>query len=143
MASLNARAVAMDALKIVEKGGLVNHRQILLKHGYSASVAKNPDKVIKTKSYQNIINKATNKMDSVRAKALRSLDERDPNKEKYATLISGVDILTKNIQLLTGKSTENLALNIQISEAIANKYADVSNNDNNEKPVSNEGSTKP
>ena len=137
MASENARAVAYKVVEMVGKGQKVDMGDILRSHGYSERVALKPDKVTKTKSYQSIVIPALKKMENVRGSALRALEKKDPNQEKYATLLSGVDILTKNIQLLSGRSTENIGINIQISEAIANKYTDVSSKDT--KAVDNNG----
>lgn len=126
MASANAKAVALDVVKMVEKGIKVNHRSLLKKHGYSDSVSLNPDKVTKTKSYMDIVNPALKKIESIRMKSLQALEKKNLNKEKYRDLVSGVDVLTRNAQLLGGKATDNVAIQVSISEQVGNKYADVS-----------------
>lgn len=122
MASLNATAVAKDVIKMVEKGVKVNHRSLLLKHGYSEKVARNPYKVTKTKSYMAIIKKVVPNMEIQRARMLEEINRKDLSKEKLSALLAGLDILTKNIQLLSGKSTSNVAMVIEVSESVANKY---------------------
>lgn len=139
MASVNATAVALEVVEMVQKGQKVNHRSLLKKHGYSDSVSLKPNKVTKTKSYMDIVNPAIKRMEAIRAKALKSLDNKDYEGEKIPVLLSTVDILTKNAQLLGGKATENIGINIEISEAIANKYQDVSSKLDDTKNMSNEG----
>lgn len=126
MPSLNAQAVAHETLELVAKGLKVNHRSLLKKHGYSESVSLKHTKVTKTKSYMDIVNPALKKMENVRRNALLALEQKDMKQEKVMTLISTVDVMTKNAQLLGGRATENIGINISISEQIANKYKDVS-----------------
>lgn len=132
MASSNAKAVAYDVIKSVGKGVKVDYGSIIKKHGYADSVARNPEKVTKTKSYMDIVNPALEKIENIRMKSLQALEKKNLNKEKYRDLVSGVDILTRNAQLLGGKATDNVAIQVSISEQIGNKYADVSNESDKE-----------
>ena len=66
------------------------------------------------------------------------MQKKDLNKLKYNTLLTGLDILSKNINLLSGQSTENVAIKIEISEQIANKNASKSDDNN----INNENSQK-
>lgn len=132
MASLNAKAVAMEVIETIGKGKKVNHGEIIRKHGYSKSISISPEKVVNTKSYQSVISQALGKMENVRNKALIALEKRDMTKEKATTLITAVDIMTKNVQLLNGRATDNVAINVEISETIANRYKDMSNSSDNE-----------
>lgn len=132
MASLNAKAVAMEVVEMIGKRQKVNYRSLLKKHGYSDSIANRPERVTKTKSYQSIVIPALKQMESVRGKMLKALDNRDMTKEKTPVLLSGVDILTRNTQLLGGKATDNVAIQVEISEQVANKYQDLSNKADNE-----------
>lgn len=127
MASLNAKAVALDAIEIVEKGGKVNHRSLLLKHGYSDKMSRNPDRVIKTQSYQEVIQKAVGKMEDIRMKALLALQKKDFNQEKAVPLSTVVDVMTKNTQLMTGKATENVGMNVSILDDQKQKLLDILN----------------
>lgn len=135
MASLNAIAVAHKVLETVSKGERVNMKRIMLEQGYSKNIAKQPQRVTKQKAYQEVISQAVGKMDQVRDKALVALLKKNMNDEKAVPLATVVDIMTKNTQLLSGRSTDNVALKIEISEALADKYKDVSsdNKDNVEK----------
>ncbi len=132
MASLNAKAVAMEVVETIGKGKKVNHGEIIRKHGYSKSISKSPEKIVNTKSYQSVISQAIEKMENVRNKALIALEKRDMTDEKVVTLITTVDVMTKNAQLLGGKATDNVAIQVEISEQVANKYQDLSNKGDNE-----------
>jgi hypothetical protein len=144
MASKNAEAVAFKVIEKVRKGEKVNLGKIILSQGYGKGIAKHPRKVTETKSFQNIVNPALKRMEKIRSKALEGLEKKNVNKEKYSTLLSGVDVLTKNIQLLGGKATENVGVIVDVSERIHNKYSKLSNNSvEPAKQVLNNGSTEP
>ncbi len=66
---------------------------------------------------------ALKSMEQERNDIMIAMRGKDKNSEKYASLVSSYDILTKNIQLLSGKATENVAMVIEVSEAIAKKNA--------------------
>lgn len=117
--SENARAVAKEVIKKVRKGEKINMQEIQKKHGYSAKSAKSM-KVKETKTFKTEIKEIVKAMERERARAIELLRARS-NKAKYRDLVDGLDKLTKNIQLLTGKETERNTLNIEISEEIARK----------------------
>lgn len=123
MSSLNASAVAHRVLQKVAKGEKVNFGKIIKSQGYGDVVSRRPEKVKRTKSYQSIMLPAIKNMEEERNEIILAMKGKDKNSEKYATLLSGLDILTKNIQLLSGKATDNVAMVIQVSEAIAKKNA--------------------
>ncbi len=54
-------------------------------------------------------------------KSTQAINKKDLNKESARDLMAIVDTGIKNVQLLSGGATNNIALNISISEAIANK----------------------
>lgn len=127
MASVNATAVAQKVIETIGKHRKVKIGEIVKQMGYSASVAKTPQLVTRTKSYQLAISPVLAKIEKERDRILLAMKEKDLSEEKYATLLAGLDILTKNAQLLGGKSTENIGIAIEISETLANKYKQVSN----------------
>lgn len=134
MASHNAAAVAKEVLETVAKGGKVNHRSIALKHGYAPSVADNAYKITSTKTYQMIMKNAVSAMEKERARIITAMQNKDLDKEKYATLVQSMDTVTKNIQLLSGKSTENIAIKVEISEAVAKRNETKSGDSQEHKP---------
>lgn len=120
-ASENARAVAYKVVEKVRKGELVNVGSLMREQGYSPSISKQTFRVTKQKVYQDIVIPALQQIDDERNRIMKAMSEKNLTKEKYSTLVSGYDILTKNKQLLSGKATENVAVVIEVSEAIAKK----------------------
>ncbi|OGN29065.1 MAG: hypothetical protein A3A33_00205 [Candidatus Yanofskybacteria bacterium RIFCSPLOWO2_01_FULL_49_25] len=118
--SPNASAVAREVVETIKAGKLVRKGAIAIKHGYGPSIAQHPHKVTKTRSYQLEIAKAVESMEIERSRALALMPSRIGT-AKYNHLVDGVDKLTKNIQLLSGHSTENRSIHIEISEVIAKK----------------------
>lgn len=53
-----------------------------------------------------IIDRYRNELDAI----LRAMELKDKNSEQYRTLVEATDKLQKQIQLLTGGSTENIAI---------------------------------
>lgn len=121
MASLNATAVAHKVVEKVRKGEKVNLGKIILSQGYARGIATHPHKVTRTKSYKAVIQNVTGALEKERARIIETMSKKDLSAEKYGTLVQSADIITKNIQLLSGKATENVAMVIEVSEAIAKK----------------------
>lgn len=109
MTSINAVAVAKEVKDTVRKGTKVVMGKIIKKHGYAPSVVIKPDKVTRTKSYQEEIAPFIESLEKERIAALARAEEKR-NTAQYHQLIEAVDKLTKNIQLLRGGSTENVSL---------------------------------
>lgn len=102
--SLNAKGVVNDIKKQVGKGRLIVMKDILKKNGYSDTMAKNPKKVRKTKTYQKEIAPLVERMVIQRDLAIARM-QKTIGKAKYRDAVDGLDKLTKNIQLLTGGAT--------------------------------------
>ena len=113
MGSENAKAVAKEVMKTLRKSTKVNMGKILKGKGYSDSVSKHPDQVVNTQSYQNEILPLVKQLEAERAAVIKQL-KVTRNDAKYRDLIDGLDKLTKNIQLIQGKATANVALPISI-----------------------------
>lgn len=109
--SVMAQNVAKDTLALVGKGKPIIMKEILRKNGYSEAMAKNPQKVTSTKSYKEVIDPFLKSMKDARDKALKRAIAMS-NKASYRDAIDGLDKLTKNIQLLEGKATENVAARV-------------------------------
>ena len=99
-------------------------KEILLEAGYSPQMADTPSNVLKSEIIQSEIERRTaetiKKLERVRDLTLAQIPLK-VRKAPYNHLVNGVDILTKNMQLLGGKATENKAIHIQISEHVADK----------------------
>jgi len=104
--SPNAKAVARDAISMVSKGQKVNFQEIQKRHGYSHKSARSM-KAIRTKTYQREIKPLLERLEEARNDALNRLPKKIGS-ARYRDLMDGVDKLTKNIQLLSGKPTENI-----------------------------------
>ena len=93
------------AIKMVVNGGSV--ASAMREAGYSKAYSKHSDKFTKTKKVQKEIKPILKRLEEERDQALeRAKGIR--NKAKYKDLIDSTEKLTKLIQLLSGKSTENL-----------------------------------
>lgn len=110
MASENAKAVAQEVVKTIGNNRKVVLRQIIKKKGYSPVTADNPKVVTNTKSYQEVIEPVVKQMEDERLRLVQAISNKNLAKEKYRDLIDGIDKLTKNIQLLSGKATSNVAV---------------------------------
>jgi hypothetical protein len=108
MASEDAKNVARDVLESVGKGRKTVLGKIIKKNGYAQNTADSPKQVTETKSYKEIINPVVNKWIRERDRLTKELRSRDLTGERYETVIKSIDIITKNIQLLSGGDTEKV-----------------------------------
>ena len=112
MSSEDAKQVARDVLESVGKGQKTVLRKIIKKNGYAQNTADSPKQVTETKSYKEVINPVVNKWIIERDRLTKELESRDLTGERYETVIKSIDIITKNIQLLTGGKTENVGVEV-------------------------------
>ena len=123
MGSISAERVAYKVIEKASKGEKIKLGEIIASEGYGHTMIKQPTKITRTKSYMAIMQNVTGEMEKERARIIATMKKKDISSEKYATLVASADILTKNIQLLSGKATSNVAMVIEVSEAIAKKNA--------------------
>lgn len=112
--SINAELVAKDVLKSVKNGERVNLGNIAKKRGYSPATYRNPVNITGTDSYKAIMIPAIQRMENIRNKVLVALENRDLTVEDSRVLKELLDSTTKNIQLLSGKATENVQTSITV-----------------------------
>jgi hypothetical protein len=144
MSSLNAQMVANKVIQAVRKGEKISVSKIMREQGYSKHMAKQPNRVVQSKSYQQAIAPVVEQLEKERQRIIKAMASKDLSDEKYATLVTAMDVVTKNTQLLGGRATDNVAIKVEISEHIANKYKDRANEATNASSDSVEnGSTKP
>lgn len=79
--------------------------ELIVSAGYSPESAKNPSLIIKSDAVQEGLDEVVKELEKNRNEALGLLPKQ-AKKAKYRDLVEGVDKLTKNIQLLSGKETE-------------------------------------
>lgn len=89
-------------------GSLAN---AMRKAGYSSKTARSPKKMTESKKYQEVVNPVIKAMEAERDAILKRLP-KVRSKAKYRDLTDGLDKMTKNIQLLGGKPTENVSHSI-------------------------------
>lgn len=111
MASHNAKLAAKKVSETIRSGKKVNLGKILKENGYSESTSKHPDLVTKTKSFQEVIKPVVDEMDRLRTKIVTEMHSKDLTKVKFMDLSFALKNTTHDIQLIRGKSTENITLN--------------------------------
>lgn len=111
MISVRAKAVAMEVSDAIGKKQPVDLGKIIRKQGYSKSTSKTPKRVTETKSYKAVMKPIVEQLEEERQRAVELL-KGQISKAKYRDLVDGVDKLTKNIQLLTGKETERVGFSL-------------------------------
>lgn len=109
MGSTMAKNVAREYLGMIGKGKKASVLQIGQKHGYSLKTA-NSGHIQKTVSFQAIINPAIKKLEQARDNAMREILSRKLDDVDYSDLTNSVTRFNHDIQLLSGNSTENVAV---------------------------------
>jgi len=106
--SENAKAVARDVSENIRQGKKVILGKIAKKRGYADSTTKKPKLITSTKSYQKEIKPFVNQLEKESQRLLNAIKKKKLNKLQYEAAVRSLDILTKNVQLLSGKPTENV-----------------------------------
>lgn len=107
--SESAKLVAEKVLETIRKGKVVNKGKIIREVGYSEKTAIAPTTVTNTKSYREVIDPFVEKMAKQRERMIDAIATKNLDKEKLRDLSDGIDKLTKNMQLLSGKETDRIA----------------------------------
>lgn len=110
MGSINAQQVAIKVSEAIRKGELVNLGKIIKNNGYTKQTSLAPQRVTNTKSYKKALELESRPliagMQSEINRIKDAMSKRDLGTEEYRALVYGLDILTKNYQLLSGGATE-------------------------------------
>lgn len=106
--SIHGKAVARDVIDHVRRGKKVNMQVIQKAHGYSESSAI-AMKATKTKGYQEEMSSFVDEMARLRDKTIKALHSKDLDQAKIFDLNMLLRNLNHDIQLIQGKSTENVA----------------------------------
>ena len=134
MASINAKRVAHAVMKKARKGELIVMKDILRDTGYSESISKQPTKVTRTRTYIEATRPLISGIASEIERIKQAMASKDLKNEEYKTLVSSLDVLTKNHQLLSGGVTERRAFVIP-SEVIERNVIDVESKDVSAEPL--------
>lgn len=144
MGSINAQRLAREISATIRKGKKVVLARSLKKVGYAHSVSRKPNLITNTVAFKKAF--ALENIDILAgidkdiARMQLALAQKNLNKEEAKTLVTMLDTLIKNKQLLSGGATANIGISIAISEHVAGKYADVGQKGES---VENQGSTEP
>lgn len=111
--SLNALNVANEVIANLKSGKKINLQKISVSKGYSINSAK-AQKAVQTKTYQEALTPVIELMKRVHNKAIMSLDKRNLDKERIDSVVNVAKQMVHDGQLLSGKSTENIASNIVV-----------------------------
>lgn len=123
MASVAAKAVAKEVLETIGKGRKPSVTKIAVKHGYKPSTAKS-GQIQQTKTFKKELSPLVQRLEEERDAIVTALKGKRKN-AKYRDLIDGLDKITKNLQLLTGGSTANIAIGVKkMSDAELQKLAE-------------------
>ncbi len=110
MASKNAENVAREVIQEVRKGHKISVSKLARKVGYSENYSKQPSRITKQEGYKKVIEPILNRLIALRDRAIAEVSNRQLDYVQYKELISSIDLLTKNIQLIGGGSTERMAI---------------------------------
>lgn len=127
MPSIAAKEVAREVLETVRKGKKPNLGKIIKSKGYALTTSTVPTQVTNTISYQEEISPVVKRLERERERIVSALEGKNLTKERYQTLIDGLDKITKNVQLLSGKATGNIAV-----IPITNVFSSISHEENSE-----------
>lgn len=108
MASIAAKAVAEEVLEVIGKGEIPNITKIAVKQGYSPTTSR-AGRVQQTKTFKKIVGNALDNFENERAAIFKEM-ERKRKKAPYSSLVGGLEVTSKNIQLLTGGKTDNVGI---------------------------------
>lgn len=98
---------------VVENGGNVS--KAMKKVGYSKAMAKNPQKLTRSKGFKEAAKPLLKRLADERDEALKAMKSKRSG-AKYRDLVDSVDKLTKNIQLLSGKPTESVRNEVELTD---------------------------
>jgi len=118
-----------------DKGLTKTLGELLLEAGYTKETSKQAIRILESETIQNEIQPIVKVMIEKREKALHRITDEKLDNERARDLASITDILTKNIQLLSGGETERQKLVIEMEKEVLDKY------DNRHPENSNTGQT--
>lgn len=138
MGSILAQRAAIKMSEAIRRGdNKITKGEILRSVGYSRKTSLRPKQVTETQAFKKTFaleNKAiVEVIDKEISRVQAAMAEKNLSKEEFKTLVSSLDTLIKNKQLLSGGATANVGISIAISEHVASKYAKVPQKDDDVK----------
>lgn len=111
--SLQATNLANDVIAKIKNKEKINLTQLQVSNGYSIKSSK-AQKGIQTKTFQDLVVPVIEKMRALHVKSIDALSRRNLDKERLDSVINLSKQMIHDTQLLSGKSTENIANNIVV-----------------------------
>ena len=110
--------------ELAKQGGTKTLAEIMVLAGYSPKTAINPSaKALNSPAVKEATEEFVDMLDKKARMAFGSINQKKLDRASQRDAAYVGDILVKNKQLLSGKETEKLSINVQISEEIAKKNA--------------------
>ncbi len=108
--------MAKKVLEKIGRGENVVYGEVAKEVGYSDTMALNPQAITRTVAYRKAIEEFLPVAEKARQNAILAISKRNMNKERLPSVVDAMDKLTKNIQLLSGQSTDNQAVQVAWSD---------------------------
>jgi len=103
------KKVAIELIKNIKNNPVVNASELLETVGYTRNTARHKQKtIIQSKGVQNELRPVLKKLIEKRELVIKALTGEKIEAEKAKDLVDMLDKLTKNIELLSGRPTENI-----------------------------------
>jgi len=102
----NQESVIKLTSENLRKGKRIIKGKILEKSGYAKSTTKRPKAIYESDGVKEGLKPFVDELVKERDKAIKSITNEKRNSAGYKDLISSIDTLTKNIELLTGNPTD-------------------------------------
>ena len=122
--TINQQKVVKKTIEKLGKGEIINKGKILQESGYSKATSINPEVVYDSDGVKGELEPIVSRMTKERDRLLTEAQTRVLTDVRYKEIMDSLDTLTKNIQLLSGGTTENI--NLIISKEVADKYETIS-----------------
>ena len=125
MGSISATQVGEKVLDSLRKKKRPILGKILKESGYALSTSMVPSNVTRTKSYRKVVLPYAQRLQKHQEKILKAMEAKDLSDEDYKVLSDSLTKVTHDVQLLTGGSTDNVAVGVKLLkddelESIAN-----------------------
>lgn len=109
--SINEQRVLTAMEEHIKAGKRIVKTRIARENGYSRTSAKSM-KPYKNKGFQQAEASLLERLAKERERVMLAMQAKNLSKEEYKTLLTALDVITKNHQLLRGESTDNVEFKI-------------------------------
>lgn len=103
---------------MVANGG--NLAKAMRDAGYSARTARSPQKLTNQPEFKKEALSFIQKLEKERDRLIEAISKKNLGKVQYEGAVRSVDLITKNMQLLSGNATERSEVNIENKDKVKN-----------------------